>query len=249
MMKVYLCLFFCLHIVSYAISQDSLQVSSGDQLKASTGHLAMELNINPFRGDLSLNNALNQIKLRYFTSDNFAIRLAFNIDVKKKETTVTNPYGTNPFISNENKKYTGFGVNVGVEKHFTGTKRLSPYIGFEFSFGTKFSNYTLDDGTVKTKIDGAWRSTTLVNNNFVYGYEEKGYVKYGFNLLGGFDFYVAKNFFVGYEAALQYSNLEYTRIDITTTGSTFPPDSPDSKETEVSVSPMLLNGIRIGYVF
>ena len=249
-MKASLCLFFSLYIVSCAFSQDSLRKSSLDPLKVSSGQLAMELNINPFRGDLSLNNALNQVKLRYFTSDNFAIRLAFNIDVKKKETTVTNPYGTNPFISNEDKKFTGIGINLGVEKHFTGTRRLSPYVGFEFSFGTKFSNYTLDDGTVKTKIDGAWRTTTLVNNNFfVYGYEEKGYVKYGFNVLAGFDFYVAKNFFVGYEATLQYSNIEYTRIDITTTGSTFPPDSPDSKEKEVSVSPALLNGIRIGYVF
>ena len=236
-------------MISFAFCQDSSHVASQDLLKVTSAHLTMELNINPFRGDLSLNNALNQIKLRYFTTDNFAIRLGFNIDVKKKETTVTNPYGTNPFISNEDKKYTGIGINVGVEKHFAGTRRLSPYIGLEFALGTKFSNYATDDGTVKTKIDGAWRSTTLVNNTFVYGYEEKGFVKYGLNLLAGFDFYVAKNFFVGYEAALQFSNIEYADIDITTTGSSFPPDSPDSKETEVTVSPMLLNGIRIGYVF
>lgn len=248
MKKFYLCLFLSLLVAAQAVSQDSLRTSN-DHLKVSARHVTMELNINPFRGDLSLNNALNQIKLRYFTSDNFAIRLGFNIDTKKKETTVTNPYGTNPFISDESKKYTGVGINIGVEKHFAGTKRLSPFIAAEFSFGTKFSNYTLDEGSVKTKIEGAWRSTTLVNNAFVYGYEERGYVKYGIGILAGFDFYIAKNFFVGYEAALQFSNIEYTDIDITTTGSSFPPDSPDSKETEISFAPALLNGIRIGYVF
>lgn len=248
MKKVYLCLFFCLHIVAVAVSQDSLK-RLHDVLKPSARNVTMELNINPFRGDLSLNNALNQIKLRYFTSDNFAIRLGFNVDVKKKDATVTNPYGTNPFISDESKKYTGVGVNIGVEKHFPGTRRLSPYIAAEFSFANKFSTYTLNDGTVKTKIEGAWRSTTFVNNGFVYGYEERGYIKYGIGLLAGFDFYIAKNFFVGYEAAFQFSNIEYTDIDITTTGSSFPPDSPDTKETEVSVGPSLLNGIRIGYVF
>lgn len=248
MKKFYLCLLFSLLVVARTFSQDSLRTSN-DPLKVTAGHVTMELNINPFRGDLSLNNALNQIKIRYFTSDNFAIRLGFNVETKKKETTVTNPYGTNPFISDETKKFTGVGVNVGVEKHFTGTKRLSPFIAAEFSFGTKFSNYTLDDGNVKTKIEGAWRSTTMVNNAFVYGYEERGYVKYGLSVLAGFDFYVAKNFFLGYEAALQFSNIEYTDIDITTTGSSFPPDSPDSKETEISFAPVLLNGIRIGYVF
>ncbi len=211
--------------------------------------MTMELNINPFQGDLDLNNALNQIKLRYFISDNFAVRLGFNVDLKKKEANVTNPYGTNPFISNEVKKYSGMTVNLGVEKHFTGTKRLSPYVGFEIAVGTKSSHYSFDDGTVQTKIEGAWRTATVVNNTQVFGYEEKAYFSYGLNVVAGFDFYVAKNFFVGYEGALQYAHFDYSEIDITTTGTAFPEASPDSEETETSFSPMLLNGIRIGYVF
>ena len=241
MKKFYLCLFFSAYTISHAFSQDSLKVSAR--------HVTMELNINPFQGDLSLNNALNQIKLRYFTSDNFAIRLGFNVDLKKKEANVTNPYGTNPFISNENKKYSSLSINLGIEKHFSGTKRLSPYVGGEIALGTKSSNYSFDDGTVKTEMEGAWRTTTVVNNSLVTGYEEKAYFSYGLNLIAGFDFYVAKNFFVGYEGALQYTHFDYSDIDVTNTGTVFPPVSPDSEETETSLSPKLLNGIRIGYVF
>jgi hypothetical protein len=209
----------------------------------------MELNINPFGGELTLNNLLNQIKVRYFISNTFALRVGFNVNSTKRDITTTNPYGTNPYTLEENKKSTLVGLNVGIEKHFLGTRRLSPYVGAELAGATKFSSHVINDGTTETTIDNAWRTVSLVNNNFVYGYEEKAYTQYGVNLIGGFDFYVAKHFFLGYEVAFQVFNKEYKGTEITTVGTPFPQDNPDSKETEFTFGPYLINGIRIGYVF
>lgn len=238
-----------LHVISNAIGQDSSKVSIDNDLKASKGRLTMELNINPFNGELSLNNVLNQIKFRYFLSQAVALRAGFNVNITNKEITTTNAYGTNPYTLEEDKESTLLGLNIGIEKHFLGTKRLSPYIGFELAGANKSTSHVIKDGSTETTIEGAWRTVTMVNNSSIYGYEEKAYFQYGANLIGGFDFYVAKHFFLGYEISFQFYNKEYKIVDITTVGNPIPQNNPDTKEKEFSLGPNLLNGIRIGYVF
>jgi hypothetical protein len=141
------------------------------------------------------------------------------------------------------------GINAGIEKHFAGTRRLSPYIGLEVVVANRSSSHIINDLSTETTIEGAWRTTSVVNNTFVYGYEQKAYFQFGANVVAGFDFYVARHFYVGYEAAYRFSNTEYKGVDITIVGTTFPQDNPDVEETEFSFSPSLINGIRIGYVF
>src|SRR4051812_17331228 len=91
-----------------------------DSLKVSQGHFTTELNINPFKGDLSLNNALNQIKVRYFATNNLALRIGLNYNSKKSTEGTSSVYGTNPYNSKDVQKSTTIGLNFGVEKHFMG---------------------------------------------------------------------------------------------------------------------------------
>lgn len=249
MNKTLLCLAISLMVICSAYGQDSIKVHHELFYKVTADKLTLELNINPFSGELSLNNMLNQIKFRYFTTHDFAVRVGFNVNMTKKDITTTNPYGTNPYTLEENKKASLLGLNAGIEKHFPGTRRLSPYIGIELAVAYKSSSHVINDGTTETTIDNAWRTVNLVNNNFVYGYEEKAYFQYGANLIGGFDFYLARHFFLGYEVTFQFYNKEYNGVEITTVGTSIPQDNPDTNETEFSVGPNLLNGIRIGYVF
>jgi len=254
MNKIYCVVVLGFLVAGPANGQDSLHLmpqhaSLEHHLKVTYDELTMELNIDPFNGELSLNNLINQIKLRFFLSDHFALRLGFTANSIKKDITTTNPYGTNPYTLDENKKTTLLGLNAGIEKHFAGTHRLSPYIGLELVVANKSSSQVLNDGSTETTIDGAWRTTTLINNSFVYGYEEKAYIQYGANVIAGFDFYVARHFYIGYEAAYKFSNTEFDNIEITTVGTSIPIDNPDVQETEFSFSPYLINGIRIGYVF
>ena len=54
---------------------------------------------------------------------------------------------------------------------------------------------------------------SIVNNSFVYGYEQKAYFQYGANIIAGFDFYVARHFFIGYEAAYKFAYTDYKGVD------------------------------------
>jgi hypothetical protein len=236
-------------VTAYSYSQETTSISPPEELKVTYDELTMELTLNPFNGSLNLNNMLDQIKVRYFISNAFAIRAGITVKSTKKDLTTTNPYGTSPYDIEENKKSFLFGANLGIEQHFLGTRRLSPYVGIELTGVSKTSSHVINDGVTETTIENAWRTTAVVNNSFVYGYEEKAYFSYGANVLAGFDFYVAKRFFIGYEVAFTVYNKEFRGVDITVVGTPFPIDNPDINETEFSLGPSLLNGIRIGYVF
>lgn len=215
------------------------------------------MNVNPFKGELSLNNALNQIKFRYFVSDQFAVRVGFTANSKKITDNQSSPYGTNPSTYSDIKRTSLLGTNLGVEKHFKGTKRLSPYIGAEVALAVKSSS---EDITYKgssvnsdTKIKGAWlQEVNSPNYPISYKYIERGFTQVGLNLVTGFDFYMAKNFYFGYEIAFGVSSTKFKDIDITSknsSGGSFPDQNSDSDLREFSFGPNLMNGIRIGYVF
>lgn len=234
----------------------SCAVSAQDTLKVTGGHFTTELNVNPFQGELTLNNALNQIKVRYFFSDRMALRLGLTHDSRKSQSETSSSYGTNPFTNKDDKKTSTVGLNLGIEKHFQGTRRLSPYLSAELVVTTKSSSQTrkatsqsTTPNTTETKIKGAWQTTTVVNNNiFVTSLDERAYFQYGLNLVGGFDFYVAKNLYLGYELAYGLLKKKYKTVEITTIPTSNNPPADTSQE-EFTMGPNLINGIRLGFVF
>jgi len=234
-------------------------VYAQDSLKAYQGKFTTELNVNPFQGELSLNNSINQLKFRYFVAENMALRLGLNADVINKKSDAENVYGTNPYSIEASQKSTTLGINLGIEKHFSGTRRLSPYAGAEFLFVSKSSSQNNENrnssGEIQeTTIEGAWQEWEIIRNQ--YGdlissmtFTERGYNQYSLNLVAGFDFYFAENFFFGYEFTFGFSQLRYKDIDITSSPESDNLDTSDVKETEFSLGANLLNGIRLGFVF
>ena len=99
------------------------------RLKAAAKTFGTELNFNPFNGQITLNNSLNQIKFRYFANEDLALRLGFVIGMEKTLNDNQQPYGTNSFRFKDEKSSSTYGVNAGIEKHFRGTRRSSPYVG------------------------------------------------------------------------------------------------------------------------
>jgi hypothetical protein len=219
-----------------------------DTLKATKGKFTTELNVNLFQGDLNFNNALQQIKFRYFVKNDLALRVGFDVNSKKRDNENSNPYGNNPTKYEDHAKSSTYGLNFGIEKHFKGTRRLSPYMGAEFSLTSKISSEDITLGSVETNIDGAWQTTTYTGNSVLVEFEEVGYFKYGLNLICGFDYYFAKNFFAGYEFTFQYNKTNYKDIDVTVKGSSSAPTTK-SKNSESFLGPNLINGVRIGFVF
>ncbi len=239
-------------ITSYGqISQaDSVSVSS---LKPQAKQLATELNVNPFNGTISLNNSLNQLKFRYFLKPDMAFRLGFNGNKENRLFESSNPYGTNSYNSKDERNSTTIGVNLGIEKHFKGTRRLSPYAGADLIIEKKTSEQEITSGNTTTTITGAWRESSYSNgypSQTYYTYTQQGYSRYGLNLVTGFDFYMAKNLFFGYELNFGFSKRSMDDIEVKQSDSnSSPSNTADVTNTSFSFGPSLMNGVRIGFVF
>ncbi|MVN91620.1 hypothetical protein [Mucilaginibacter aquatilis] len=223
---------------------------SDNEFKPQAKALSTELNFNPFNGQLNLNNSLNQIKFRYFVKPQLALRLGFNVNKKDTVVNYNNPYGSNSYFFKDDRKSTTFGLNFGIEKHFNGTKRLSPYIGADVSFSNRSANQTIDNNGSTTTVKGAWYNTTVINNNTVINQvQQNGYKRYGVNLVSGFDFYMASHFFFGYEFNLGFYKVDWKKIDVTQTGQANNTGNTTNENSSLNFGSTLMNGIRIGYNF
>lgn len=237
-----------------------VQVQGQDTLKSFNNKWATELNFNPFNGNLSFNNAMGQIKLRHFNPDNSAFRFSVNLSFNQNNSNSKTVYGTNPYENEVLQKAFQIGFNVGKEKHFAGTKRLSPYIGWETGLGYKSTYQKTKTDTKTTEVKGAWITYNQVQNSqyqtsYYTSYGERGFWSIGANLVTGFDFYMSEKFYFGYELMFGLDYINYSDIDITekyssgsgsgSSGQNF----PDLDEESWKFGPKLLNGIRIGFVF
>jgi len=246
MNKIFLISIACFLLISSTQGQDTLKTS----LKG----WSTELNINPFNGSLTLNNANGQIKIRKFMPNGNALRLAFTLGSKNDETKMENSYGINPLNSKDKKQSFELGINFGTEKHFQSGRRISPYIGWEAGFGYKSSKEVITNNENTMTVKGAWQSYEMIYNGqnpyYATNYIERGFWSGGANVLTGFDFYMAKDFYFGYELGFGFEYTKYIKIEITQ--SPLVPDNrtyPNQDGSSWKVGPRLLNGIRIGYTF
>lgn len=238
--------------------------ASENYLKPSAGSFSTELNINPFKGELSLNNSLNQIKFRYFTKPKFAWRFGVNISAQDSVYEINNPYSSSSTTTSSKDQLNGLniGLNIGFEKHFNGTKRLSPFVGGEFSFTNQSYKTEETNGAATTTYKGLWLNRyyqPYYNNNgniigsYTYDMSLRAYKRFGLNVVTGFDFYMAKNFFFGYEFNFGFNVTNYKDPETTVTGGSTSSSNqntdPEVKNNSFSFGPSLMNGIRIGYVF
>ena len=185
------------------------------------------------------------LKGRYFFQDDLALRLTLGLGMPSvKETT----NDTNVSLEQKYRTSTLF-FGLGVEKHFAGTNRLSPYVGAELHLGSYTTNYqshqTLTAGNTTTKTDKEVKTAP-------------GFV-FGGGLFLGADYYIAPKVFLGLEAGLNIDSrslgkrTEITTINQTINGVAQPTtgrdDSGKTKYSGASLSTDLQVGFKIGFVF
>jgi len=158
---------------------------------------------NPFslEGGLSLNTTSNtfdapMLKLRYFASENFAVRLGLQMNNSK---TVDNYYGfdaqgdeTADSLGTVTTKDRLTWVSVGGSYHFSQMDRLSPYVALDVMIG---SGSTKVDGADTDGADYVAGLTTAASS------KQSGL---GLNIAGGFDYYFAENVFIGGEVGFMF---------------------------------------------
>lgn len=176
--KSIITLFTIASIFQFAIAQ-----------KADKGNKTIEATLNFQTGNAPINLTISEIRMRYFIKQDIALRtrLAFNFnqntDYSYDFMNPTKP----PFTINQQSN--DFKLILGVEKHLSGTEKLSPYFGAEAGMG--ISNMS-KDGT--NTLDG----TTYSENGKMSLINSGGFSVYG-GLLFGADYYFLPSIYLGAE--------------------------------------------------
>ena len=200
------------------------------------GNVASGVSSNKF--DLS---TVGVLKGRYFFQDDLALRLSLGLSSPSVKSTLEE---TNHSLENKYRATTLY-FGLGVEKHFTGTDRLSPYVGAELHVGSYTTNAESNDtrtvGTIVTKTNQQIKAAP-------------GFT-FGGGLFLGADYYIAPKVFLGLEAGLNidaYSlgkTTNITTINVTGQPTQTTDNSGKTKFSGSSLSTDLQVGFKIGFVF
>ena len=169
--------------------------------KPAEGDLLTEVNFNI--GNLANNFELPSLKFRYFVASDLVVSASLGVQGGKTTTDVyENADGTGA-TGTEEVKASGFNIGLGVEKHWGGTNRLSPYMGFGVGFGTGSST------TEDTDADGF--------GSYVMGLSSSSDSKnsgFGVGVVLGADYWIGNSFYVGTELGFSFGSS--TAGDMTT---------------------------------
>lgn len=199
--------------------------------KPAGGEKNIEVNFAPLGGNpISINN----LRFRYFKSSDMAYRLGINIvsNSNTTETVETNGAGDDVTLEDVTSNF-GISINPGIEKHFAGTDRLSPYYGAELNFSMNSSKET--DQEQNATFDGTDESETT-----------DGATTFGLNLLLGADWYFSKNIYMGTEVGFGFSTTSNADTEFT-------PAQGDGVSTpnggSFNLGPNFNSSIRLGFLF
>lgn len=191
--------------------------------------------------DFRLNETGNLLRFRYFTQEKLALRLGFGLSSANE---TANAYGATAGQEGDVvRKSTDLLINLGLEKHFTGTERLSTYVGGDVLIGYGSSKSTYENS----------------NNNFanpVFVNDVSGSVSgpstlsLGLRGVVGADYYFAKRLYLGVEGGfgLLYAKEGKTKISNTIAGNTITSET-QSAGNSFEVNPSVITGVRIGFIF
>ncbi len=220
--------------------------------KPHTGTVTAEFGISGglLNTNLNLNNNAGLLRFRYFLNDDLAVRIGFAVNNKS---TTDNYYGgiNNSQAGSRVIKNNGITFNLGVEKHLTGTERLSTYIGGDLVIAVNAASEKWDNsnGTAYTlglsrEIKGF--NTTNGGTNAATGF--------GLRLIAGGEYYIVKNVYLGGELGFGFVSSKFKDITdkTTTTIGALSNTVVNDRKTpgkNFEISPSVITGVRIGFQF
>lgn len=156
--------------------------------------MLIENGIDP--SQISVSDALSPViglnggaKVRYFLSDNMAIRVNLGYSSRAAKAVEYGYDGEDKEYETTKMSVGQFSIMPGIESHFAGTERLSPYVGAEL--GIKM-------GSTKTNVNNSKDDDYTKAKSTSFGF--------GLNAFAGMDYYVAKNIYLGAEFGLGFTS-------------------------------------------
>ncbi|MGN6647225.1 MAG: hypothetical protein ACTHJT_11925 [Cytophaga sp.] len=185
-----------------------------------------------------------QLKFRYFLQDQIALRAGVNLSQHVETTKID---GGAAGTGSQKNMTSIWGINAGLEKHFTGTGRLSTYVGADLSLqlmGASGKRENTADGSTFT--DG--ESETRKGYNFNGDNSSFGF---GLRAVTGADYYFVDKVYLGAEFGWGFMAMRdgKTKTEVTTGGVTQPEVTTKSTGGTFDLMPSLTAGVRIGYRF
>jgi hypothetical protein len=187
-----------------------VSVTGAQAQKFQGGEKNIEVQFAPLGGSPI---SLNGIRFRMFNSETSAIRIGL-IANNVKTTTVREQQSKT--LSSDDKVIIlpelyntetnrNLGISVGYEMHFTGTDRISPYVGGQLSFVSgketlvkEFHNANTADDQPKAENWVTWEMTRT-----------QGTSTFALAAVAGVDFYFVDNFYLGAEMGLGFQSKTY----------------------------------------
>ncbi len=179
------------------------------------------------------------LKFRYFLKDNLAVRIHFG---EANHNIVTYLYDPNDDSKNGTIALSNsyFSILLGVEKHFTGTDRLSTYALVDLGYTCHADNVDVKDGDPAT-------SKYLANSFFTAKIAESGLT---LKLGTGADYYISKKLYLGAELGLRMILITHYIAKNSSIDPTINIDQrKDYAENKLSTGFAPSMGFRIGYAF
>lgn len=192
--------------------------AQNDDIKGVAGDWSAEVNLAPWGSNPI---RISGIRLRKF-KESSAIRLI-----------VFTSHLTEKPVEDFTRSYTEISLKPGIEKHFAGTDRLSPYIGGEVEIAFKTSRAEFTGGTSSFELQGGWDE---------FG-TEQGYFRLGANFIIGCDYYFAKSLYLGTEFGFGFSHLKSSDLKSDALAETI------EGGTTFQVGPNANSSIRLGFLF
>lgn len=209
----------------------AVSAQDNDSYKPTEGTVTTEVSL--IGGLNNANFALNTgaLKFRYFLKEDLGLRLGFATN-SNKETSINNNNPNN--VKTTIDKNSNFTLNLGVEKHFAGSNRLSTYGGADLLLNIEGASSEETANNFSKTVEGASAGGKFGGTSF------------GVRLFTGADYYIAKKVFLGVEAGIGF--LAGTQDDIVT-NETGQPEQNVAGGKNSGITTAISGGVRIGYQF
>jgi len=178
-----------------------------ESYKPEAGSFGVEVAVSPLWGGVDFqqgleydNNIAGQFRVSYSLNDKIGVRLGLGFGTSS---TNTDNGESGDALRKTTNSRTNFSILPGFVYSFEGTTKLTPYVGAEFALGSCSTKNVTEAGKVKTTV------TNSGNNMFN---------TFGFNVFTGFDYFFAKNLYVGVEAGIGIDSQKFKNEEISVTG-------------------------------
>ena len=234
MKKVFFAAALLLSSMMANAQMDSTNVESkeSNEFKADPGKFIMEIGFSPLSSTYNDVNLMGgQLRGVYVLSERIELKLGLGFGINKENE--DNGQSGDAWEATSTRT-SNFSINPGFSYTFEGTKKLEPYVGAELGFGLTASKQVNETNGYKQ-----------TNKNKIQGLNT-----FEFLALTGFNYFFAKNIFIGVEVGLGVgANFDKGSYTETVENGKTTKVEDESDTAELEFSPKVVPTMRLGWAF